>query len=323
MMPWFAMTYVIYWPERAVLKVGRTSQWSRIEAMKSTGGQVLVLARGTDATWEREALRVLARWFPTAFDSELEAWALMPYGRGWTECFSVPHYYVQLAVDLCFEGFARGNDQGVNEERSAQDQRGGSRVSRVSAGAARGETDGDRAVDEGDGRRGAVPAGAGVDRRGDLPGRGGDGAGDSARADARGVGVPREVRARRGGDPVAVPPAEGGHTWGVVGVSAAAARSSEEFRGYGGSGRAGAGGGAGACRAGRAGRGVGGLAGAGRAARAAASAAAARCPADRLRRPSERPPGGLRAVWYRASAARSLGGAAAVHGSAGRVGGAG
>src|SRR5688572_17578371 len=95
--PKFAMTYLVYWPEAKVLKVGRTSKFNRLQMMGLSGGRVLVLARGTDKSWEREALRSLRRWFPTAFGDAEEATALLYQGSGWSECFAVEEHYLQLA----------------------------------------------------------------------------------------------------------------------------------------------------------------------------------------------------------------------------------
>ena len=94
MMPQFAMTYVVYWPDARVLKVGRAWRFARVQAMVAAGAHLLVLARGTDGTWEREALRALRDWFPAAFRSELDAWDLLPYGRGCTEDFWVCQHYL-------------------------------------------------------------------------------------------------------------------------------------------------------------------------------------------------------------------------------------
>jgi hypothetical protein len=116
-LPTYAMTYVVYWPEHGVLKVGRAWRFHRVQMMTRSGGHVVVLARGTDATWEREALRSLRRWFPAAFDRAADSADLLFMERGWTECFAVGEHHLQLAVDVCIEGFARGNDQGVNRAR--------------------------------------------------------------------------------------------------------------------------------------------------------------------------------------------------------------
>ncbi len=174
-MPKFAMTYVVYWPEAGVLKVGRAWHFHRVQMMTRSGGCVVVLERGTDGTGETEALRVLRRWFPQAFRNEDEGRELLFMGRGWTECFEVNEHHLQLAVDLCFEGFERGNDQGVNEERATEDQRGGLAVPGVSESADRGVADSARPVAS-HGRTRPPRGRAGVDRRGDLSRRGGDGA---------------------------------------------------------------------------------------------------------------------------------------------------
>ena len=113
-MPEFAMTYVVYWPAEGVLKVGRAWRSHRVEMMTRSGGHVLILARGTDATWEREAMAELGRWFPRAFRTAREAEGLLFMGRGFTECFAVGEHHLEMAVDLIFEGFARGNEQGEN-----------------------------------------------------------------------------------------------------------------------------------------------------------------------------------------------------------------
>lgn len=318
-MPEYAMTYVVWWAEERVLKVGRTCQWYRIEAFKQSGAQVLILARGTDATWEREALRVLAQWFPKAFVDHIDAWSLLPKGSGWTECFSVSEHHLPLAVELCFEGFAEGNEQGVNEERATEDQRGRSRVPRVHESAARGEADSDRAVDESDGRGGPVPVGAGVDRRGNLPGGGGDGADHLARPDARGVRVPCSVRARRGTGARPHETAQGGPAFGGLGhTPTTLARGSAKFRGYGGS--AGAGGSASACRAGRGAAGVGGQARAGVQARTPADAGRA---SDRMPGPPGRHVRGLRSLRNCQTPARQVRAGNATHHAHDQVGGAG
>ncbi|KJL49516.1 hypothetical protein RS84_00229 [Microbacterium hydrocarbonoxydans] len=310
-MPKFAMTYVVVWADergegRHVLKVGRAWRFARVQEMAISGGQVVVLARGTDASWETEALRILRRWFPQAFRSEIEARQILFQGRGWTECFEVDDEHLQLAIDLVFEGFAKGSDQGVNEERAAADQRGGYAVAGVPARTARGETDRGRVVDDGDGPSGPVRAGAGADRRGDLPGAGGDGSRDRASADARRLGLPDDLSgAGLGVDRVAAPAARRRPT-GVVGCSGTATRTFANIRGCGGSGRAG--GCAGACRAGRTGESVGDVGGgAGDPDTAAETTAAYGCPTYRMPRSPLRKIQGLRSLRHRAPASRSLG----------------
>lgn len=240
-MPRFAMTYVVYWPEVGVLKVGRAWRFHRVQMMTRSGGRVVVLARGTDGTWETEALRVLRRWFPQAFRNEDEARELLFMGRGWTECFEVDKHHLQLAVDLCFEGFARGNDQGVNEERATEDQRGGLAVPGVSEGADRSEANSARPVAAH--RRPRPPRGrAGVDRRGDLSRRSGDGSRRGAPAAAGRVGVPRVLHGRGFGVAAAASPAPARLSPRVVELPrAAGSRTFAKLRGCGGergSGRA-------------------------------------------------------------------------------------
>ncbi|MDF2578455.1 MAG: hypothetical protein K0S49_34 [Microbacterium sp.] len=145
-LPTFAMTYVAYWRDAGVLKVGRAWRWSRVQEMTISGARIIILARNTDATWEREALRRLRRWFPAAFNDEREASQLLFRGRGWSECFRVDEYHLQLAVDLCIEGFARGNDQGFNEVAAEDDQRNRSRVRRLRPRPLRSEGDSTRAL---------------------------------------------------------------------------------------------------------------------------------------------------------------------------------
>ena len=121
-LPRYAMTYVAYWPDargegRGILKVGRAWRQSRLEMLRISGAHILICARGTDATWEREALRRLRAWFPQAFRDETEAYWYLWRGRGWTECFDVDDHYLDLAGKLIIEGFARGNEPGMNAPR--------------------------------------------------------------------------------------------------------------------------------------------------------------------------------------------------------------
>ena len=68
-MPTFAMTYVVWDPRSWTLKVGRAWRFSRVQRWIDRGWVVVVCQRGTDASWEREALAVLRHWFPAAFRS--------------------------------------------------------------------------------------------------------------------------------------------------------------------------------------------------------------------------------------------------------------
>src|SRR5690606_21587155 len=117
-----AMTYVVWHPASMTLKVGRAWAWSRVQRWLDRGWYPIVCQRGTDATWEREALRVLRRWFPRAFTSWGDAEDVLgPGGKGFTECFTVQPEDLNFALDRCIEGFARGND--VNQAANDQPRR--------------------------------------------------------------------------------------------------------------------------------------------------------------------------------------------------------
>lgn len=192
----YAMTYVVWFEKSWTLKVGRAWKWSRIEHMIRNGGYIIVCARNTDETWEREALKVLRRWFKPAFHGWRDAeWVLGAGGSGFTECFYVEPEDVQLALDRCFEGFARGNDQSVNE--TTHDQREGFGSSRPSSG--RRKAHGAVAVAE---PRPVGPRSDGprVDRQRAVSDRGtvdGGREDDRAPADADGGGLPHDVQRER------------------------------------------------------------------------------------------------------------------------------
>lgn len=200
--PTYAMTYVAYWPHANVLKVGRAWRSSRLAMLRMSGARIILCMRNTDGSWERWALRRLRRWFPQAFQNWREAEDLLFRGRGWTECFTVSEYHLQLAVELCIEGFARGNEQGVNTNVAAENhQRRGSTVRRLPARTARSEGDSPRPMAQDRPRRQKTP-GHLRDRSGAVSGGRPSGRGDSDRAahpDARGVGIPRHVHRRRTG----------------------------------------------------------------------------------------------------------------------------
>ena len=314
-MPEFAMTYVVFWPEHNVLKVGRAWRFNRVHRMTRTGGHIIILARGTDATWEREALRTLRRWFPQAFRNETEATGLLLMGRGWSECFQVDEHHLQLAVDLCIEGFARGNEQGVNdEERPEEDHDTGSGVPRVPASPTRGEDDSARPV-AAHGRTRPPASHPGADRRSDLPGRSRDRDGDRAPADARGVRLPGDVLGGRRGVDRTEATAEARRPHCLVELPRPThSRTFAKLRGCGGS----AGEGAGA----DASRGPGARGGVGRVARGAGAHAtsAATSPSGR---PAHRMPGspqwslrGLREVRDCSPPARQVARSAAIRGPA-------
>lgn len=120
-LPKYALTYVAYWhdelgPGEGVLKVGRAWKWSRIEEMQRSGAHVIVAHPGTDASWEREALKEMDRLFEPAFAAADEASGILWRGRGWTECFRVDERDLYMAFRMCIRAFARGNDEGVNPD---------------------------------------------------------------------------------------------------------------------------------------------------------------------------------------------------------------
>lgn len=131
----FAATYVAYWPDLYVLKVGRAWRESRIEQLRQNGAHILLYMRGTDDTWEREALAELATTYPRAFDAPTEAVDILDRGRGWSECFLVDHHEVRHAFDLCMTGFLRGNDLGYNPPATAEWRRALAEVQRARHGA--------------------------------------------------------------------------------------------------------------------------------------------------------------------------------------------
>lgn len=194
-LPEFAMTYVAYFPEHGVLKVGRAWIWQRLNELGDLGAHIIVLQRGTDASWEREALKVLARCFPKAFANYMDAEPVLGKGgKGHTECFAVEEYDLQFALDRCIEGFARGNETGENE--ATNDRRERPRVAGVREGAGRGEADSVRPV-VASGSAGAGADGPGVDRGARLPEAGSDGGGRhgvGAPRDADRCGLPRHLR---------------------------------------------------------------------------------------------------------------------------------
>ncbi|WEG10409.1 hypothetical protein PU630_07640 [Microbacterium horticulturae] len=82
-MPKYAMTYVVWHPASRTLKVGRAWKWARVQRWLDRGWEVIVCPRGTDASWERGALRSLHQWFPPAFASWRDAEPVLgPGGSG-------------------------------------------------------------------------------------------------------------------------------------------------------------------------------------------------------------------------------------------------
>ncbi|CAI7646677.1 unnamed protein product, partial [Penicillium discolor] len=113
------MTYVVWHPESWTLKIGRAWAWSRVQRWLDRGWYPIVCQRGTDASWEREALRVLRRIFPAAFASWADAEDVLgPGGKGYSECFTVEPEDLNSALAACIRGFARGTDvhQATNDQ---------------------------------------------------------------------------------------------------------------------------------------------------------------------------------------------------------------
>lgn len=321
-MPRYAITYVAYRPDApepglGVLKVGRAWRWSRIDGLAARGWHILVCARGTDWTWESEALKNLARWFPGAFDTPEQGALLLPLGRGWTECFRVYEVHLQLAIELCFEGFGRGNEQGANT--ATADRREGSRVRWLHAGTARSESDCAGAVAP-HGHLWASGVGAGIDSCGDLPGAGGDRDDHRPSADAGRLGVSLDLPSTGLGVDSAHPTLEGRHPHSTT-LGVPRPPGSGHVRtchGCGGRGRTGEYEGAGASSGGsRVGRACCGLGRVGRRAGASPRQAdptdAARCASDRMSGASFRQVLRLRPLRHRETTTRQMGGARALH----------
>ncbi|MFC5127434.1 hypothetical protein ACFPRL_30185 [Pseudoclavibacter helvolus] len=202
-----ATTYVAWWPESGVLKVGRAvPSGTRLAELVEHGARILFAFRRTPAVWERAALSELRRVFEPAFVDNLDAWEHMPRGHGWSECVRVSARQIGRAIDLILKGTqpyadAEAKDgEAVVLPRSARD----------------GGSDGDAVLRDGaDGVGGRSRPRRGVassDGSGDVAGRSGVG-GASRGGDVapRRVRVPAAVRGR--GRPVAVPdrPGLAGH----------------------------------------------------------------------------------------------------------------
>lgn len=248
-----AMTYVVYWQDvfgeyQGVLKVGRTNDRRRLEMMRISGGQFILLAHYTDRTWETHALRELRRWFPKAFANEDEAEIVLFRGRGWTECFHVDEYHLNLAVKLCIRGFARGTDRSVDREiRAAANHAEGPAIHPIPEGTTGGESDRPGPVVT---HRPTGPAGAnpGADRSIDLPGGSGNDTDRGAPTDPRGDRLPDDLpidSSRRSGVDRIAPPTIGGRATSSIFMPGTTpepdSRTFANIRGYGGGEREGAG----------------------------------------------------------------------------------
>lgn len=116
----YGTTYLVYWPELGILKIGRAFRGSRLEMMRQSGGWPILLAENTDESWERVGLRRLRQLFDPAFtgpsgEGPHRADRILVKGRGWSECFFVEPEDLQLAFDESVRVMTReGNDIGYN-----------------------------------------------------------------------------------------------------------------------------------------------------------------------------------------------------------------
>lgn len=334
----FGSTYLAYWPQLGILKIGRAFRGSRLEMLRRSGAQILLNEWGTDASWEAAGLRVLSRLFDRAFtgpsgEGPHRADRILYRGRGWSECFFVEPEDLELAFFECLRAFAlEGNEIGSNPPATVEWRRELDAVVRArAAGRSRGDAGrvaGDRA------RGGADPATAGDPRGEDLPepptGYGAGGA-DPARRDARRRRLctlvdrrrPRVAAADRPvGDPCsgaaerpAASPIFTG--WGERGRRSTCARERAGAReSAGGSRRAGTGGPLGSVVSGSGSTGV----------SSSCQTVAAGCPTDRVSGSSSWPLRTLRPVRYSGGAPAGVAGPERVHRAAvdlrGAVGGA-
>lgn len=99
-LPKFAMTYVVYWPDAQVMKVGRAYRSARLGSFLASGAEIVVLVRDTPVEWERSALAAFRDRFPRAFSVAAESLSLLSRGRGFTECFRVAPDEVGAAVTV-------------------------------------------------------------------------------------------------------------------------------------------------------------------------------------------------------------------------------
>ncbi len=189
----YGTTYLVYWPALGILKIGRSSRGARVEMMRQSGGVPILLAPGTDASWERAGLRRLRELFDPAFtgpsgEGAHRADRILVRGRGWSECFFVEPEDLQLAFDECLRTMLReGNTIGNNPPATPEWRRALTGILRARS-ARRRCGDSARAADaRGAGERAAAAPAA--DRAPAVPcrrsaGRGGPG--DPARSAARG-----------------------------------------------------------------------------------------------------------------------------------------
>ncbi|MBB4072062.1 hypothetical protein [Canibacter oris] len=167
-MPAVAMTYMVYFEEHGIIKVGRAYKNSRWRSLVARGAELIFLDRDTIAKQEQAALSLLRQVFPPAFNSENDELAqqLLPLGRGFTECFKV------ASVDefnLAFNLYLQGVDEHAAEAAEVAAEYRLHRKAARSA-AASGEVHGSGNEDACR-RRGALQARPAPDTVDDLPPR--------------------------------------------------------------------------------------------------------------------------------------------------------
>lgn len=182
----YGTTYLVYWPTLGILKIGRTFRGARLEMMRQSGGVPILVAPGTDETWERVGLRRLRELFDPAFtgpsgEGPHRADRILVKGSGWTECFFVEPEDLQLAFDECLRTMLReGNTIGNNPPATPEWRRALTGILRSRAARRR---RGD-SVGAADARGGVEPAAAAsaLDRPAAVPERGPASRGGSCRA---------------------------------------------------------------------------------------------------------------------------------------------
>ena len=113
-MPAVAMTYMVYFEEHGIIKVGRAYKNSRWRSLVARGAELIFLDRNTIAKQEQAALTLLRQVFPPAFTSEHDELAqqLLPLGRGFTECFKIS---LVEEFNLAFNLYMQGVDEHAAE----------------------------------------------------------------------------------------------------------------------------------------------------------------------------------------------------------------
>lgn len=94
------MLYAVHWPTEGVFKVGVTRHMDRVRRFTGTGARIVILMREPAAGAEPAALKALASRFERAFANPEASSALLPAGRGFSECFKVDARQLPLAFAL-------------------------------------------------------------------------------------------------------------------------------------------------------------------------------------------------------------------------------